>query len=151
MRPPPPPPPHPGVGGGGGPRGGGAARGGGRCVPEQVQLGGRRAVLCPGTGAAGGGGARCPGTGAAGGLVARKRRWGCFTLCSVPRFEDLPVTSLLRRDSVFPASAAHSGVSQGQETLPCRVSTFFRVFLLQRARNKAGLLGGVLLSGTRIF
>ncbi|XP_061061505.1 ceramide kinase isoform X2 [Eubalaena glacialis] len=34
------------------------------------------------------------------------------------RFEDLPLPSLLRRDSVLPASTAHGGLPEGQETLP---------------------------------
>lgn len=36
---------------------------------------------------------------------------------SVLRFEDLPLPSLLRRDSVLLASTAHGGLPEGQETL----------------------------------
>lgn len=72
-----------------------------------------------------------------------------IALCSVLRREDLLFASLLRRDSVFPAGTTHSGVSEGQETLPGRVSTVFHMFLLQNARNTAGLSGGALLLWTR--
>lgn len=68
---------------------------------------------------------------------------GLTPSCSVLRFEDLPVTSLLRRDGIFSAGATHGGVSAGQEALPGGVSTPFRAFL---HTWRLGLFGAVSLS-----
>ena len=92
-------------------------------VAAQPEVGGGRVLLqtlCPQAGALrprfaeADGTVSCAGSGACG-CVSPSR--------SVLRFEDLPLPSLLRRDSVLPASTAHGGLPEGQETLPGGVST----------------------------